>query len=292
MEKNLYICTNGNDEQVKFILRMFESFLVNNDTDYCIHQIVITDQLKRENKLLLHKCGIEIVSIQKNIVENFNKVIGSNLHPLGKIAKPFFLDFFLNKIDHNALCIYCDPDMLLLTELSKLLSLNKYKLITVSQSLLPTASHTCSRRLEKVKKAGILKNIEIPRTQPEICTGFFMGQRNLILDLLKGWINFMLEETFNSLKDKDENGMAWHDQDFFRLYHLLNDSLNLNVLSPTDIIITNPPANLLYNFECKGNSVKNIDITLPPSTLPPLMVHFAGGTYKKYPDIMNLYGLD
>lgn len=287
---DICIITNGNDSQVPYMARMFESFNANNDTGYNMIFVAITDKMSEKSVKFLEDQGVLVNRLPKKHIDYLLEEIGSNQHPLGKIAKPFFIEYYLtNSANQNDLVVYCDPDMLLLDGLSKLLLLHNERLITVSQSLLPTASHACISRLYKLIKAGVVNRIDLPRIQPEICTGFFLGRGYLIKEFLGGWLKFMLSKKYNFLKNTDKNGFGWHDQDFFRCYHTLLRPSNLNILSPSDIIITNPPAYLLYDFSWKGGAVNNIEVKTPPSVYPPVMVHFAGGTYNKYSSINKLY---
>jgi hypothetical protein len=172
---------------------------------------------------------------------------------------------------------------------SKLLDLHIDHKVTVSQSLLPTMAHACVRRLEKAVDAGQMDGLRISRHKPEVCTGFFMAERDPFLELLDGWTRFMLSEPFTANKDTNEFGYGWHDQDFFRCYYALTPDLALNILSPTDIAITNPPANALYDVSIEGEDLRGIKVTWPNSTNPGVMIHFAGGSFRDYPTINDLF---
>ncbi len=101
----------------------------------------------------------------------------------------------------------------------------------------------------------------------------------------------MLSEPFNANKNSNEFGFGWHDQDFFRCLSALNAEFEttLNILSPIDIAITNPPADRLYDVSIKGDDISTIQVKWPRSVRPGVMMHFAGGTHTAFPDIEALY---
>ncbi|MGI3168670.1 hypothetical protein ACRARG_05930 [Pseudooceanicola sp. C21-150M6] len=289
MTDKVVVITNGNDDQVPLISVMVRSFRAFWDIDAALEFVVVSDHLSDPAIAQLTGMDIRVDILPDDVLDRLNGSIASNAHALGKVAKPFFLQWALEQMPEGPLYIYADPDSLMVAGMSRLLALHRPGQVTVSQSLLPTIAHHCVRRLQKAVDAGQISDLLISRIKPEVCTGFFLAERGPFMDLLQAWTGFMLSEPFNANKDTNDFGFGWHDQDFFRCYFAINPDLNLNILSPTDIAITNPPATTLYSFALEGDDLTRIKVTWPRATNAGVMLHFAGGTYKDYPDIAALY---
>ncbi len=288
--ESVLIYSNGNDPQVKLFLSLYNSikeFI--SSSKYKIDYVFTSDNLSIENIELIKKQNIEVNILEEDYIKNIG--FSSNFHPLGKVAKPFFLKKSLESYSHDII-IYLDPDIIVQKDIINFINTLKKEEVFITKQFTDTIylNNAVLRLLKVYRKLNLPKN-NIFDFEYEINTGFFGGYRDEVVKLLDNWTKTILEKKYISLMNQDYNYStsvnAWHDQDYFRFAIRNNIFSNIKFKVVAEETIVH-----LCGDDYNKVDYENNKFYLRSTSETPFFVHFAGGSHKYFFKICELYNLE
>lgn len=286
----IHLISNGNDEQVPLVVGMYKSFTCRS---FCKCEIVfhfITDGINARSESLLRDAGIEPVCMGREMEASLPRTSGK--HPFGKVGKPLMLKEYLSqRISEHSICLYCDPDVIATSSFDSLLGHITSEKVLFAGELYPTeVRQHCRNQLKRAwRDAGYP---EVSMNGPEVNTGIILGYREPLLGLLETWSEFICARSSNVLHfDSDAEGSAWHDQDFFRYLWRWKLRDSIQVLDFFTIPTTVPPTHRLISVEQDKEYSDLLTIRFPGCADEPAICHFAGGSWRMFPEVFNYYGM-
>ena len=285
------LLSTGNDGQVDFAIKSRDSFLRHN---YIDETVLISDNLSQPSINKLEASGWNVCIIPP---ENINDNYKSNVHPLGKLAKPFFVKCFLNTrpdlISNERIIIFSDPDILCQRNIDALIDNHivcSNKVAFARQYDIFSESPHLWTRLNRAKNDGQINDEQFFSIDTEINTGFFLGKGNDVMSVVSFWSSKMLSQSIKTYMNSssDDKNDAWHDQDYFRyLIRVCNDFYRKIFIFPGREVVhlcgngwKSTSLFYSYSFNKKfGFKIQRLYRDLVTQEIP-FIVHFAGASHR------------
>ncbi|MGJ8660578.1 MAG: hypothetical protein ACSHXL_00935 [Bacteroidota bacterium] len=157
--------------------------------------------------------------IPEEIIQKYQPFADSFTHPLGKIAKLFFLNTYFKSIENNDdIIIYVDPDVYINSASELLNMLDCWD----SDKVIFAKEVVCCHSVMHEKDRLIGYPFDNPQIGlstifHEVNTGVILSNSKLIISLLNDFSNWYDETVTPEFLSKHYS-LHWHDQDAFRVY--------------------------------------------------------------------------
>ncbi len=207
----------------------------------------------------------------------FRNYMNKHFSKLGILS---YLDKIRDKYDKILLC---DGDMIFqrpVEELFKQVNDNRICITNEIESITPGTHIYQSNKLAIDKYPDLGEVLEMGENAHELNVGVLLGGTSEMEGVLKKWKHLMFKSNFECLFTIHSTGF-WHEQDFMRLLRDMNPN-NFKSLEFKYIIHM---CSLGYTIISEKKGV----FKLKKNGENPIIVHFAGGTWMKYPKIHNAY---
>ena len=282
---NVLVISNGNDGQIPFLIRMYESLYHPQKGAFSGDFLFLSDHLSISSQESLKKKNIPYEIVDKELVSHWEKLLQSEKHALGKIAKPLFIRHVIQNFGDRYSClVYIDPDILLqkpITEVLQLLLVEKRGVFYSAQTNPTMNIPWPKQQLERILKTKHLTKEELNDFGLEINTGFMFGDIESIAGFINRLIDFMVTPPFNQYAKSDEDAEIpndWHDQDFFRAYaRISNNHETFSIIPPQ--YISHLCNNVYHDFSLVRFSTI---LKSKRSGEIPHLIHFAGGVWVHF----------
>jgi lipopolysaccharide biosynthesis glycosyltransferase len=290
MDINWLAISNGNDGQIRFLIRMYQTLFSPKLGAYTGDFFFLSDNLSPLSENLLKKNKIPYILLEPSVVENWQTRLSSEKHALGKVGKPLFLQYIIDNYgDDYSHLLYIDPDILIQKSITALLSKVSEPGIYYSAQSDPTLQTRWPKmQLERAVAQGDLTENQLYIFPPEINTGFMFGDVHSLTPFINDLISFMTIPPFDRYMNSDpgsEIKNAWHDQDYFRCFMRLNENYRrIHVIEPASIVhLCN---NVYRQYQTTGQ--RHILRNKEDGSIPTL-VHYAGGAWVNFLIISVFY---
>ncbi len=283
------VITNGNDPQVPFIVRCYQSLRDEERGNFLGPFFVLSDKLSEKSVNLLTQIGITVQIIDRERIREWNFLLPSDKHPVGKIGKPMIVyeacRLFENRYQN---LIYLDPDILVQNSIGGITDqIIDDRVLMSAQKKSIGASKWASSQLYRVIQKGHADEKILTIYDPEVNTGFMACRIPFLKKYLSEFIDYMVSDPFREYANSDPDcSNAWHDQDYFRTYIRLFTSKQPVLLDK------------LYVFHLCDGGFKEVfvqpcskDILFKKTRQKPTIVHFAGNTWRRFFLIEEYYWL-
>lgn len=290
METKWLAISNGNDGQIPFLLRMYQTLFSPRYGAFSGDFLFLSDNLSHSSVNLLKKNKIPYTLLESSIVKNWQVRFSSEKHALGKVGKPLFIQYAISQYGEDYThFLYIDPDVLIQKSITDLLSKNSEPGIYYSAQSDPTLQTRWPRmQLERAITHGDLVESQMNIFTPEINTGFMFGDIHSLTPFVNDLISFMTTPPFDRYMNSDpesEIKNAWHDQDYFRCFMRLNEnSCRIHIIEPAFIIHLCNNVHRQYQPTGRQHILRNRE-----DGSIPLLVHYAGGAWVNFFKISVFY---
>ncbi|HET59547.1 MAG TPA: hypothetical protein ENN32_04190 [Chloroflexi bacterium] len=290
METKWLAISNGNDGQIRFLLRMYQTLFSPKYGAFMGDFLFLSDNLSPFSEKLLKRNTIPYALLESDIVENWQARFSSDKHALGKVGKPLFLQYIIDNYgDDYSHLLYIDPDILIQKSITDLLSKVSEPGIYYSAQSHPTLQTRWPKmQLERAIAHGDLEESQLYIFPPEINTGFLFGDINSLTPFINDLISFMTKPPFDRYMNSDpgsEIKNAWHDQDYFRCFMRANENYRrIHIVEPASIVHLCNNVYRQYQTADQGHILRSID----NGYIPPI-VHYAGGAWVNFLKISIFY---
>jgi hypothetical protein len=290
METKWLAVSNGNDGQVRFLIRMYQTLFSPKYGAFTGDFLFLSDNLSPSSENLLRKNKISYTLLEPSVVKNWQAMLSSEKHALGKVGKPLFLQYVIDIHGHTySHLLYIDPDILFQKSITDLLLKVSDPGIYYSAQSDPTLQTRWPKmQLERAVTHGDLEESQLYIFPPEINTGFMFGDIHSLTPFLNDLISFMTTPPFDRYVNSDPGSPvrnAWHDQDYFRCFMRLNKNhRRIHIIKPASIVHLCNNVHRQYQTTGWRHILRNRD----DGSIPPL-VHYAGGAWIYFLKISVFY---
>jgi hypothetical protein len=290
METKWLAISNGNDGQILFLIRMYQTLFSPEYGAYTGNFLFLSDNLSPSSERLLKKNKIPYTLLESSVVETWQTQLSSEKHALGKVGKPLFLQYIIDNYgDDYSHLWYIDPDILIQKPITELLSKASGPGIYYSAQSDPTLQTRWPKmQLERAIAHGDLAESQLHIFPPEINTGFMIGDIRSLTPFINDLISFMTTHPFNRYINSDpgsEIKNAWHDQDYFRCFMRVNENYRrIHVIEPAYIVHLCNNVYRQYQTTGQRHILRNRDDESIPA-----VVHYAGGAWVNFLKISVFY---
>ena len=97
METKWLAISNGNDGQIRFLIRMYQTLFSPKYGAFTGDFLFLSDNLSPASEKLLRKNEIPYKFLESSVVKNWQARLSSEKHALGKVGKPLFLQYVIDK---------------------------------------------------------------------------------------------------------------------------------------------------------------------------------------------------
>jgi hypothetical protein len=284
-QEKILVISNGNDGQIPFLIPLYRSLYHPGKGAFTGDFMFFSDRLSEESQSRLDKTGVPYTLLDEETVNEWENLLPSQKHALGKVAKPLFIKNAIESLGENyRILIYIDPDILVQKPIMEVLKPLEEagKGIFYSAQSNPTLSIRWPKmQLERTFNSGHLTPENLNNFQAEINTGFMFGDIPSIEEFMEDLLFFMTSEPFNLYANADEGSDVqndWHDQDFYRVFARLDENDKKFSILPEGYIYH--LCNDVYQeFQLKPFSTR---LKHKSTGEIPHLVHFAGGVWVHY----------
>jgi hypothetical protein len=287
LSQKTIIVTNGNAPQVSFLPLLNKTLRDKRRGNFSGPFIFLTDHIPEKSINLLSNQGITVQVLAADKIEMWSNMVPSNKHPFGKRGKPFFIrdaaQMYANTYEN---LIYLDPDILIQGSIQRIVDMvENDRILMSSEAKLMLDNKWALKQLARAVDNGDVEHTIFSVFAPEVNTGFMAGKINTIVDFTSEFINFMVSEQFRPYAWSEPGAAAWHDQDYFRCFIRIKKEYRPILLGEEFVV------HLCANGHMKViNQPFTINFRLKESLKKPNVVHFAGGTWRRYGMISYKYG--
>ncbi len=274
------VITNGNDPQVPFIIRCYQSLRDKERGNFSGDFIVFSDNLSKKSIKLLSQIGISLQMVDGERVREWQLLLPSDKHPIGKICKPMIVHEACRLFEKQYQnLIYLDPDILVQSSIKTITDqiIDDGILMSAQKKSMGNSTWPSSQLYRMIQKGHADEEI-FSIFKPEVNTGFMACRILFLKKYLSKFIDYMVSEPYREYANSDPGlNNAWHDQDYFRAYIRL--------------FTTKQPVLLdkFYVFHLCDSGFKEVflqpfskDILFKKTRQKPTIIHFAGGTWRRF----------
>ena len=290
METKWLAISNGNDGQIRFLIRMYQTLFSPKYGAFTGDFLFLSDNLSPASEKLLRKNEIPYKFLESSVVKNWQARLSSEKHALGKVGKPLFLQYVIDKFgDTYSHLLYIDPDILFQKSITDLLMKASEPGVYYSAQSDPTLQTRWPKmQLERAVAHGDLVESQLYAFPPEINTGFLFGEIHSLTPFVKDLITFMTTPPFDRYVNSDPGSPvrnAWHDQDYFRCFMRINENYRrIHIIEP--VFIVHLCNNVFRHYQTTNE--RHILQNRYDGSIPPI-VHYAGGAWVNFLKISIFY---
>jgi hypothetical protein len=279
----LTVISSGNDAQVHQFLALLDS--LSKQHGKTINVAFVSDSLSAPARKEIDKAGAAVLIVPADLVDHWRNAAGSDKHPLGKIAKPFLLQWALATLDvGNNPFLYVDPDVIAQRPLDDLVRHASSGWWMRSEETSLPNNHWAMSQLARAVALNLLSPAQRTSECREFNTGVIASTAVHARKVLQQWTDQILNAPWNGLRFNDlGKNNAWHDQDYFRaLIRTANFPFAINEFNSREVI------HLCANGHRWMVPLKDRYVNLRTLSAPTL-VHFAGGTWSRFRNMRRRY---
>lgn len=289
-EERRAILTNGNDPQVPYIIRLYESLRDPQRGNCADDFFVFTDDLSDRSLRNLEQFSIPVRLIKPEKIAQWRAAIPSD-HPLGKVAKFWFLREASETLAREGYSkiLYLDPDVLAQTPIESVLQAiepNKLLMVPQIQPMTTLLGGPVVRILRAIRSNDLPPD-SLVSFDYEINTGFIGSSPRFLERYANRYIDFVTSEKFKKYARNDAEGKhAWHDQDYLRAFLRIDGHDALKLQSKETIIHLCNGAHEKMRLR-QGSALLEFRDTREA----PIFLHFAGHSDVHFPFFIDYYDM-
>ena len=270
---NTVVLSLGNDPQVEYALNMFRSLRDAGMGEFRGDLLFTSDELSSENQTRLRRCGVSVKVISGASIDDAKTKLKSQTHPFGKVGKFFLIrESLKNLLNLYQYFVFMDPDVLCQAPFAVILDEISDHEYCMAPEPVDIAQNPI---LYDWLKVGCRDESEwdIMRRNYrfEVNTGVMAASIPLGLEFIDRFVQWQLSDDYAWLAEKSSSHRGWHDQDFFRFFHLKYQLSNLKLLTPEKVFHMVGWANFDYEWDSVDHKIR-----VTQERLIPNLVHFAG----------------
>lgn len=285
---NMLVVSNGNDVQIPFVIQLYAQLRDPKRGAYTGKFIYLSDSLTDASIASLDQRKIPFAMIDSDVLESLNERYISDKHALGKLAKPAFIQYAIEKYaEENTVVLYLDPDIFIQGPIDRIFDMMDPEAVTFfRQEKDMNDTPWCVSQLHRCIVNGHFKLSQFHSIKEEINTGIIVGFADVMEKLVKDWSDFIaMPDMLRYAYSDPQRNNAWHDQDYFRCFSRLKRRHDIHIANNPSIIHL---CSLGYHA-CRYIPHRNVFVRKRKPFNRMTLVHMAGGTHKHYDELSEFY---